>query len=61
MKIQIKFEVEATDGSVKKVTKTFSKINEKANIDQCKEFAGAYISLINTKKAEAYLITEEIL
>lgn len=61
MKIQIKFEVEATDGSVKKVTKTFSKINEEANIDQCKEFAGAYIPLIDTKKAEAYLITEEIL
>lgn len=57
MKLQLRFSILDSDNSKKKVTKTFSNINENATNDQFKEFAQNYTSLMDTSGLEVYLIT----
>ena len=59
MKLQVKFKIENPDGSLKNVTKTFSKINESAGNENFKNFAVAYASLIEASDVEVYLVTVE--
>ncbi|MFO3716552.1 hypothetical protein [Anaerococcus nagyae] len=59
MKLQIKFKAPSADGSDRKVTKTFSKINELATEDQLKDFALAYTSLSEASDIEVYLVRLE--
>ncbi|WP_394019051.1 DUF1659 domain-containing protein [Anaerococcus cruorum] len=59
MKLQIKFKAPSADGSDRKVTKTFSKINELATEDQLKDFALAYASLSDASDIEVYLVRLE--
>ena len=61
MKLQIKFKSTSTDGMIRKVTKTFSKINENASEEQIKDFALAYTSLSDASDVEVYLIRLELL
>lgn len=57
MKLQLRFSILDSDNSKKKVTKTFSNINENATNDQFKEFAQNYTSLMDASGLEVYLIT----
>lgn len=57
MKLQLRFSILNADNSKKKVTKTFSNINENATNDQIKEFAQSYTSLMDASGLEVYLIT----
>lgn len=59
MKLQIRFIVTNADGSNKKVSRTFSKINKLATEDQLKDFALAYTSLSEASDVEVYLIKLE--
>lgn len=61
MKLQIKFKATSTDGVIRNVTKTFSKINENASEEQIKDFALAYTSLSDASDVEVYLIRLELL
>ncbi|WP_296141859.1 hypothetical protein [uncultured Anaerococcus sp.] len=56
MKLQIKFKAVSADGTERKVTKTFSRINEAASDEQLKDFALAYISLSEADDVEIYLL-----
>ncbi|GEM_PF-1034511 len=61
MKLQIKFKVETEEGSLKKVSKTFSQIDENAGAENYKNFALAYTTLIDATEVEVFLIdTKEI-
>lgn len=61
MKLQIKFKVETEEGSLKKVSKTFSQIDENAGAENYKNFALAYTALIDATEVEVFLIdTKEI-
>lgn len=57
MKLQLRFSILNADNSKKKVTKTFSSINENATNEQFKEFAQSYTSLMDASGLEVYLIT----
>lgn len=57
MKLQLRFSILDSDNSKKKVTKTFSNINENATNDQFKEFAQSYTSLMDVSGLEVYIIT----
>lgn len=59
MKLQIRFRVSSADGSDRRVTKTFSKVNELATEEQLKDFALAYTSLTEASDVEVYLIKLE--
>ncbi len=59
MKLQIRFRVSSADGSDRRVTKTFSKVNELATEEQLKDFALAYTSLAEASDVEVYLIKLE--
>lgn len=59
MKLQIRFKVTDADNTDRKVSKTFSKINEKATNEQLRAFVQAFASLNNGDEHEAYLIKEE--
>lgn len=59
MKLQIRFEVTDADNTVRKVSKTFSKINQDATNDELNQFVVAYSQLNNGDKTEAYLIKVE--
>ena len=59
MKLQIRFTATNADGSNKKVSRTFSKINKLATEDQLKDFALAYTSLSEASDVEVYLIKLE--
>ena len=59
MKLQIKFEVADADNTVRKVSKTFSKINTEASQDDLQQFVLAFSNLNNGTKTEAYLIKVE--
>ena len=47
MKLQIRFKVTDADNTDRKVSKTFSKINEKATSEQLRAFVQAFASLNN--------------
>lgn len=57
MKLQLRFSILNADNSKKKVTKTFSNINENVTNEQFKEFAQSYTSLMDASGLEVYLIT----
>lgn len=59
MKLQIRFKVTDADNTDRKVSKTFSKINEEATSEQLRDFTQAFASLNNGNEHEAYLIKEE--
>lgn len=59
MKLQIRFKVTDADNTDRKVSKTFSKINDEATSEQLREFVQVFASLNDGNEHEAYLIKEE--
>ena len=56
MKLQIIYQVKNPDDTLKKVTKTFSTVNESQSNEQFKDFALAYAGLVDASDIEVYLI-----
>lgn len=56
MRLQVRYQITNADDTIRKVTKTFSTVNEDASNDQLKDFALAYTGLMDASGVEIYVI-----
>lgn len=62
MKLQIKYKVREAEGTLKKVSKTFSTIDQGLEDSSYVAFAKAYVSLVDSpREVEVYKISVEML
>ena len=59
MKLQLHFTITSADDGKKKISKTFSNINQAASKEEMLAFANAYFGLVNAEGLEVYLIKVE--
>lgn len=56
MRLQVRYQITNADDTIRKVTKTFSTVNDDASNGQLKDFALAYARLVDASDIEVYLI-----